>query len=793
MQELREGTRLADRYALSKRLGAGGMAEIWLARDERAEADVALKILLPSLAAQTRTRELFHNEWSTSSRLMHAHIVRSFEYHDEERPFYVLQFIDGPDIGELAGERLPSFLPAIGLIADALRYAHGKGIVHRDIKASNVLLDQQGSPYLIDFGIGGASSGGTPATSSPEQRAGQPASPADDIYSLGVLLHELLAGRPPSSGLPLPATRENGESIPTAIASLLEAMLSPDAASRPSAEQVVDRLDAAGFARASARLPASLRRVAGHVREAEISVRTPAAREAITAEPASVAFAESGGLSKRTVYTGLAVLLALLIGVTVLLPGAVDRDDPPVPDETAVAEESASGADAAVDDAAERDEPAPDDVDAPRGIDGDSAGFSENLSQPGGPLSAKRAADNALGRLLSVHERLKTRGIERWGGQGYLDAMTLYREGDEAYIDNNYPTAADRYSRTVEMLDPFFDRIDGEFRRAMTDARAAFERRDASEAVRLFDLAVAITPGHQQATAGLERARNLSDVLDLMDQGRRFLEEEQLDAARIAFRNALDLDPLWEPAQEALASLQARLTQLSFESRMSEGFEALAGEDFASARVAFEAAGKIFPSSPEPADGLLQVDQEERLFRIQTMEVEAQSQEAEERWETAVATYEALLEVDGDLAFAKDGLARSRERAALHRRLQAYVDDPDSLSDPANLQNATQLMLGISRMDSVGPRLEDHKNTLARLLKRAATPLAVEFVSDNATDVLVYRVGRLGMFARRSLELRPGQYVAVGSRPGFRDVRQEFRVAPEIDMQPIVVQCEEPI
>ena len=619
MQELREGTRLAERYALVKRLGGGGMADIWLARDDRAETDVALKILLPSLAGQTAAREHFHSEWSASGRLMHAHIVRSFEYHDAERPFYALQFIDGPDIGALAGERLTSFLPAIGLVADALRYAHGKGIVHRDIKASNVLLDQRGSPYLIDFGIAGVPTGGTPATSSPEQLAGQPATPADDVFSLGVLLHELLAGRPPSpSGPELPASRANGEPIPTAIASLLEAMLSPDAAFRPSAEQVVDRLDAAGFPRASAQLPAALRRVSGNVSEAEIAVRRPAT-STTSAAPPPTATAGSGGLSKPAVYSGLAVLVALLIGVTVLLPSAVDRDTASAPVAESAAEDPDSASDASDVDTA-GDEPAPaQQVVAPSGIDGGSAGFSENLGQTGGPLSAKRAADNALGRLLSVHERLKTRGIERWGGQGYLDAMTLYREGDEAYIDNNYPTAADRYSRTVELLDPFFDRIDGEFRRAMNEARAAFERRDAAEAVRLFDLAVAITPGHQQATAGLARARNLSDVLDLMDQGRRFLAEEQLDAARIAFRNALDLDPLWEPAQEALASVQARLIQLSFESRMSEGFQALSGADFASARVAFEAAGKIFPDSPEPADGLLQVDQEERLFRIQTM------------------------------------------------------------------------------------------------------------------------------------------------------------------------------
>ena len=82
---------------------------------------------------------------------------------------------------------------------------------------------------------------------------------------------------------------------------------------------------------------------------------------------------------------------------------------------------------------------------------------------------------------------------------------------------------------------------------------------------------------------------------------------------------------------------------------------------------------------------------------------------------------------------------------------------------------------------------------MSRLLKRAVTPVPVELVSDNMTAVTVYKVGSLGNFTNKQLELRPGTYVAVGVRPGFRDVRLEFRVAPEIDMQPVTVRCEEQI
>lgn len=93
----------------------------------------------------------------------------------------------------------------------------------------------------------------------------------------------------------------------------------------------------------------------------------------------------------------------------------------------------------------------------------------------------------------------------------------------------------------------------------------------------------------------------------------------------------------------------------------------------------------------------------------------------------------------------------------------------------------------------MGPRLEDQKQELSRLLKRAATPLKVQLVSDNATDVAIFKVGKFGRFSIHELELRPGTYVAVGSRLGYRDVRLEFKVAPEIETKPIVIRCEEQI
>jgi hypothetical protein len=131
--------------------------------------------------------------------------------------------------------------------------------------------------------------------------------------------------------------------------------------------------------------------------------------------------------------------------------------------------------------------------------------------------------------------------------------------------------------------------------------------------------------------------------------------------------------------------------------------------------------------------------------------------------------------------------------SALHTRLEKLIADPDQLSNPNVMQSSTKLVVDITIRPNVGPRLAAQRDELSRLLKRAVTPLSVPMVSDNVTQVFIYKVGRLGNFMRREINLRPGTYVVVGTRPGFRDVRMEFRVAPEIDIEPVVVQCEEPI
>lgn len=776
MRDLERGTQLANRYTLVRKLGKGGMAETWLATDRMTKAAVALKI---SVDERLETDAL-RREWQLSLRLVHAHIVRVFEFHDDEDgAFYSQQYIDGPDAGILTGLSANEVLAPIALIVDALAYAHGKNIVHRDIKASNILFDANGSPYLIDFGVAATvaevQGGGSLIASSPAQLRGEPAAAADDIFALGGLIFELLSGRSPyGSGttrediklrVPDALTAADGGAIPAAVATLVENMLDKEAARRPDAESIARQLRNAGIQPG----PVSADRIdrpRGAGDEIITSDRAARRPQGTTVTTSSAAAPAGDGFNPRVVLAAMSVLLLLLIGVVFFLPGAVE--------EQAVTSETAAG-DAQVD--------APEELTDP----------VEGLPQRDERVQARESAENVLGQLLAKIRTLEGRAVERWGGLSWKQVEEAYRQGDAEYLARNYEAAEQRYADALENIEPLLDQVDVVFRNTMRDAEDALENADVAAAVRLYGLAVAISPSHGPARAGLLRAQNLDAVLALTEQALSHERNLELDAARQSFEKAIEIDPEWTVAVDGRQRVLAAINQMQFDARMTEGLNALADRDYRAARAAFRRASELQPGSPEPADGLLAVEQEIRLDSIAALEREGRLQEAGEQWRAAVDTYTKALELDDNLTFAREGLARATKMKNLHAQLQSYIDDPDSLSAPRTMQAATTTLLDITRMATIGPRLASERDELSRLLKRAATPLTVELLSDNATDVSIYKVGKLGAFDRTELTLRPGTYVAVGSRPGYRDVRLEFRVAPEIDMQPVVVRCEERI
>jgi serine/threonine-protein kinase len=213
LERIRAAT--ANEYEIDRQIGAGGMATVFLARDIALDRPVAIKVMRPELIDVERVQDRFVIEARTAAKLGHPGIVTVYSIKQGAGLLYiVMRYVEGRTVEEILRERFildPATVVAIiARVADALHFAHGKGIVHRDVKPSNIIIDMAGQPVVTDFGIARVSTApgitmagsmlGTPTYMSPEQCRGMPVTPASDQYSLGVMTYQMLTGRTPFTG-----------------------------------------------------------------------------------------------------------------------------------------------------------------------------------------------------------------------------------------------------------------------------------------------------------------------------------------------------------------------------------------------------------------------------------------------------------------------------------------------------------------------------------------------------------------------------------------------------------------
>jgi serine/threonine protein kinase len=266
--------RIAHRFVLEKELGSGGMSRVFLGRDEVLDRPVAVKLLNP-VHGGTDIGDRFEREGRTAARLAHPNIVQVYdageaEFNGRETSYIVMEYVPGGDLKGLIDEkgRLPG--PELARLGEeicaGLAHAHERGVIHRDIKPHNILLDENGHVKVTDFGIARAldttqatrtgSFLGTALYSSPEQLQGQKVTPKSDLYSLGATLYQGAAGEPPFTGqspieiasqhvskTPTPP-HERGAEVSGNLEALILSCLAKDPGDRPTAEDARSGLEA---------------------------------------------------------------------------------------------------------------------------------------------------------------------------------------------------------------------------------------------------------------------------------------------------------------------------------------------------------------------------------------------------------------------------------------------------------------------------------------------------------------------------------------------------------------------
>lgn len=405
----------------------------------------------------------------------------------------------------------------------------------------------------------------------------------------------------------------------------------------------------------------------------------------------------------------------------------------------------------------------------------------------------RQDSQGVLAEIILMRDRLAERNVQLWAPADFDRALAGVEAGDEEYSFGNYKSSLRLYRTARDQLEIIDALGDLKLSKAKDDGVAAVESLNMNVAADASELATAMAPDDPEVQALAERVETLEQVAEHIEAGDYALERDRFDTAQSEFRKALALDPAHQRAAESLSVANREVTGGAFRSQMSRGFAALERGEFEGARAAFARAGEIDPGNPAIGQALAQVDNRESMQRVSAELKRGAELESREQWADALEIYEALLEEDPSLADAKARVIPARVRANLDERMSAYIEEPLRVSNKSEFDNAQALLEDARSIGSPGPRLQRQIAELETILQRATSAVNVVFRSDNQTHVVLYRVADLGQFEQTSMRLRPGRYVAAGTRKGYRDVRVEFTITGEPLNQPIEVRCEEPV
>ncbi len=405
----------------------------------------------------------------------------------------------------------------------------------------------------------------------------------------------------------------------------------------------------------------------------------------------------------------------------------------------------------------------------------------------------RKQAQDMLGNLLEAQSRLEDIGVELWAKESMAKAGATAATGDAEYREGHFIEAMASYEQGLAELQTLLDMAPQVLADQLSNAREAIDKNDSETARSALLVAAAIEPDNGELPGLRQRAAVMEQLSSLLTQAEKIEASGDLAQAERILQQAVELDSASRQARSELTRVKKAHTTQRFNTAMSNGYRALDNGQFKQARSAFSEAATLKIGSAVAASALEDVDSAETAWRLSDLQRQGQAYEAQEQWAAAVIAFEQALQIDDNLVFARDGVKRSRTRARLDQQFRNAIDEPERLSEITVAEATAQLLQQAATISPRGPVLAQQMEQLKVVLERANTTIPLTLHSDTETEVTLRKVARLGRFQERQLNLRPGTYVAVGTREGYRDVRLTFSLSHDSEPPTVVIACTEQI
>lgn len=422
----------------------------------------------------------------------------------------------------------------------------------------------------------------------------------------------------------------------------------------------------------------------------------------------------------------------------------------------------------------------------------------------------RQQSQSLLASILVLRDKLLSQSIEQWAKAQFDNALILIEEGDNHYSYGKYKQSLDSYDRSLKQLQQLEQLATDTLERTLTEIKVAIERADLMDIPKVREavsLVQAIAPEDSRVQRLEKRALNFSGLAEALSRGDSYFNKQQYQQAKNQYQTALTLIADHQRAKNSLDKAQTAIDKNDFIALMSDGYTALDKDNFALALEKFTQAKAIFsntnPENTESAlalESLKSVEQaiaqldNRRAQNYVTQQIKAAANhEQQEHWQQAVKLYQQLLDTDSSLVDVKARLVRVAIRAELDRQIVSVLNDPLELADENIFLGAQKILLDAKGINNPGPKLKEQIDQLTAVIDRSRIPLELTLLSDNKTEVTIYRVAKLGAFQEMSVQLLPGRYIIAGSRKGYRDVRIEVVVQGTEKIQPLTVSCTESI